>query len=412
MKITGTVVDKNMNLTGLVLKGRPSEFNMSGSQNWIISPFNIKDAKKFIQNNGCSDFELNSVGNIVGKNNKKLSDLPMYDKNGNIVNNKIRIKSAIEEDGKLIGAVIFFEATNEEKKIKLADLNYIYSYCEPVNFMLRVRDDTSYITGKGDTKKEDIPVTQVKAKNNGTIEIVANIPNFSYAYDSAVYYMVPWSFAICLKNIPVKVFKEVAKNFDYTTNDEDIDEELIKYNIPITNKIKNSPSFELLCFGGENDTFKKIFFEYGYFNDKKEYYKTGQEHELVFTYMLKQIKALSKKYNIAMVKSDIFISADAYDLIDGTLSADDWEKMGLDLNDMESQGNFLFRTMYYALKALFDKYEIPLNETESIKMTHEYEKNKKEPLFEYHKPGYVYTNRKDKTSRTYFELGYFTIKCE
>ena len=73
MRIMGTIVDKNMILIGLVLKGKPTEFGMNGTQNWTVNPFSLSDAKKIIKKNNCEDFELDSNGNIIGKTNCKNS---------------------------------------------------------------------------------------------------------------------------------------------------------------------------------------------------------------------------------------------------------------------------------------------------------------------------------------------------
>lgn len=151
-----------MNLIGLVIKGKPIEFQMSNKDTWMVLPKSLKDVKEYIQMGLLKDFECDLKGNIVANGNKKLSDYPMYDKNGNIVNKEIKINTIVKKDGLLIGAVVLFIGTGEEKKLKLDDLLRVYEYCEPVNFTLRNRDNNYYITGKGDNKKEDIPVIEKK----------------------------------------------------------------------------------------------------------------------------------------------------------------------------------------------------------------------------------------------------------
>jgi len=161
MKIVGTIVNKDMSLQGLLLKGKPSEFGYEGSK-YLMKPFKLSEVKKLIKSKKIKDYKLNNKGNIEGVN-KKLSDLPMYDSKGNFIDKRIEIHSSIEDNGDLVGAVIFFPATGQEKKLKLDDLSMVYEYCEPTNFTLRNRDNSYYITGKGDTKKEDIPVIEKKS---------------------------------------------------------------------------------------------------------------------------------------------------------------------------------------------------------------------------------------------------------
>lgn len=158
MQIVGTIVNKNMQLAGLLLKGKPSELGYLGSK-YLMKPFEISEVKSLIHKGIINDYKINDKGNIEGIN-KKLSNLPMYDSKGNFLDKRMEIRSVIEDDGSLIGAVVFFFVTGKEKKVKLNDLSLLYEYFEPTNFGLRCRDNNYYITGKGNTKKEDIPVIE------------------------------------------------------------------------------------------------------------------------------------------------------------------------------------------------------------------------------------------------------------
>ena len=157
MKIVGTIVNQDINLIGLLIKGKPSEFGVSQDSKYMMRPFDVEDVKSLIRGKKIKDYKIDKNGNIVGEN-KKLSDLPMFDSYGNPVDKRIEIRSAIEDNGNLAGAVIFFPSTGMEKKLKLDDLSKVYNYCEPVNFTLRSKDNGYYFTGKDNTRKEDIPV--------------------------------------------------------------------------------------------------------------------------------------------------------------------------------------------------------------------------------------------------------------
>ena len=176
MKVVGTIVNNDMFLVGLLIKKKSERVN-SGDLGYLLKPVKIEVVKKLIRENQIKDYKIDEKGSIVGIN-KKLSDLPMYDINGDFIDKRIEIRSAIEENGKLIGVVVAFPATGQEKKLKVEDLATIYEYCEPVNFTLRNRDNSYYITGKGDTKKEDIPViervSKDKAENYIPFEITAD----------------------------------------------------------------------------------------------------------------------------------------------------------------------------------------------------------------------------------------------
>lgn len=239
MKITGTIVDKNMALIGLVLKGKPVEFGMMGKQNWTVNPFSLSDAKKLIKKNDCSDFELDSNDNIVGKNNKKLSDLPMYDKKGNTVDNKITIKSAIEDNGKLVGAVILF-SNGIEKKLKLSDLTLVYTYCEPVNFILKNKNDSYFITGKGETKKEDIPVanqTYRKKKDMSAKEIKGNLSLYPETYYKDNKLIPTCQVEFCMDD---GIISDFCKFFDFVSYKES------GYSKDIENELKNTCKYSNL----------------------------------------------------------------------------------------------------------------------------------------------------------------------
>ena len=182
MKIVGTIVNKEMNLIGLLVKCKPSEIGVDLKESYIMRPFKLDDAKKLIKSNKISDFKIDKKGNIVGKNNKKLSDLPMFDSKGNFVDKRIQLMKAIEIDNKLAGGQVLFLANNSSKKLKMDDLVFIYNYCDATNFILKNRDDNYFITGKGEIKKEDIPV-EVKEQKKVKQEDVVYYPDVEDAED-------------------------------------------------------------------------------------------------------------------------------------------------------------------------------------------------------------------------------------
>ena len=164
MKIVGTIVNKDMTLQGLLLKGRPSEFGNSIGKEYMMAPYKLSEVKSLIKEDKIKDYKINEKGNIEGIN-KKLSDLPMYDNKGNFLDKRMEIRSAIEDSGNLVGAVVYFPLMGKKKKLKVDDLSLLYEYFEPINFGLRERDNKYYITGKGETKKEDIPVIKNDTTN-------------------------------------------------------------------------------------------------------------------------------------------------------------------------------------------------------------------------------------------------------
>lgn len=173
MKIVGTIVNKNMVLTGLLIKAKPEDFGFSGSQ-YLMKPFKLDEVKQFINKGKIKDFVVDNKGDIVGKNNKKLADLPMFDSRGNPVNKQFEIRSIVEDEERMVGAVVFIPAIGEEKKLKIDDLSKIYNYCDATNFVLKNRDNNYYITGRGETKKEDIPI--IKSSKN-TIDFIITKDN-------------------------------------------------------------------------------------------------------------------------------------------------------------------------------------------------------------------------------------------
>ena len=172
MKIAGTIVNKEMNLIGLLVKCKPSEIGVNLKESYIMRPFKLDDAKKLIKSNKISDFKIDKKGNIVGKNNKKLSDLPMFDSRGNFVDKRIQLMKVIEIDNKLAGGQVLFLSNNSSKKLKIEDLVFIYNYCDATNFILKNRDDNYFITGKGEIKKEDIPVEVKEQKKVKQADVV------------------------------------------------------------------------------------------------------------------------------------------------------------------------------------------------------------------------------------------------
>ena len=173
MKIIGTVVNNEMNLIGLLVKAKPEELGYKGGKDYIMAPCDLNDVKKWIKDGKIKEYKVNKDGliDIVGYNSKKLSTLPMYDTNGNAVDKRIEMQTAIEDEGYLVGGTVLFLNSGLKKTLKLKDLQYVYNYCESTNFILKNRDGNYYITGKAGKKKEDIPIISVKNKAIGKINM-------------------------------------------------------------------------------------------------------------------------------------------------------------------------------------------------------------------------------------------------
>ena len=179
MKVVGTIINKNWNLVGLMLKGKPSELGINANKDWMISHFTIEEAKSLIKKSKSCDFSIDNNGNIKSNSTKQLKDLPMYNIDGMPINNDIFIESLIEQYGDIVGAVIVYPLLNEKKKLKLKEVQSLSTYFNTSNFSVRVRDDEPYITGKGDTKREDIPVVKLKPEHtNKDLALYMRISSF------------------------------------------------------------------------------------------------------------------------------------------------------------------------------------------------------------------------------------------
>ena len=179
MKVLGTIIDKGWGLVGLMLKGKPSELGLSGNKDWMISHFSIEEAKRLIKKCKSCDFSVDEKGNIKSNSSKQLKDLPMYDLEGNLIKNDIQIESLIERNGVIVGGYIILPILNEKKKVRIEDIQNLCTYFNPTNFSVRVRDNVPYITGKGDTKREDIPIVQLKPEHtNKDLTLYMRISSF------------------------------------------------------------------------------------------------------------------------------------------------------------------------------------------------------------------------------------------
>lgn len=179
MKVLGTIIDKGWGLVGLILKGKPSELGLSGNKDWMISHFSIEEAKRLIKKCKSCDFSVDEKGNIKSNSSKQLKDLPMYDLEGNLIKNDIQIESLIERNGVIVGGYIILPILNEKKKVRIEDIQNLCTYFNPTNFSVRVRDNVPYITGKGDTKREDIPIVQLKPEHtNKDLTLYMRISSF------------------------------------------------------------------------------------------------------------------------------------------------------------------------------------------------------------------------------------------
>ena len=138
MKIVGTIVNKDMVLQGLLLKGRPSEFGNSMGKEYVMAPFKLSEVKSLIKEGKIKEYKVNEKGNIEGVN-KKLSDLPMYDNKGNFLDKRMEIRSAIVDNDNLIGAVVYFPLIGKEKKLKVDDLSLFYEYFIKINTTLKIK---------------------------------------------------------------------------------------------------------------------------------------------------------------------------------------------------------------------------------------------------------------------------------
>lgn len=159
MKIVRTIVNKKLELIGLVLKGTSQELGLRSDKKWCIIPYNLEQAKRKIKKYGCADFEIDTQNNIVSKGYKKLYDIPMVDENGNDIMYTLNLKKIIKKSNNSIyGVLVYVPEIDYSFKISLIDLKYLAFYCKPQNFSISIKENNISIKGKNGVSINEIPV--------------------------------------------------------------------------------------------------------------------------------------------------------------------------------------------------------------------------------------------------------------
>lgn len=151
MKILGTIVNGRLNIVGLTISGRASDFGKIGS-NEEVQDIAIQEvlARKFVNNQiDCSQGRIKELGKF------RLRDvsMKMMLDNGQLtpVDNSLKLKTRLLTEGKLAGFEV--EILGKTMKFKTDDIIRLSSWFRPDNYMIAVRNDADgtvrpYVTGK------------------------------------------------------------------------------------------------------------------------------------------------------------------------------------------------------------------------------------------------------------------------
>lgn len=151
MKILGTIVNGKLNIVGLTISGKASDFGKIGNAE-EVQDIAIQEvlARKFVNNQiDCSQGKIRELGKF------RLRDvgMKMMLDNGQLtpVNNSLTLKTRLLTEGKLAGFEV--EILGKTMKFKTDDVIRLSSWFRPDNYMIAVRNDTDgtvrpYVTGK------------------------------------------------------------------------------------------------------------------------------------------------------------------------------------------------------------------------------------------------------------------------
>lgn len=171
MKILGTIVNGKLNIVGLTISGKASDFGKIGSIE-EVQDIAIQEvlARKFVNNQiDCSQGKIRELGRF------RLRDLSMKMMldNGQIVpvNNNLTLKTRLLTDGKLAGFEV--EIVGKIMKYKTDDIIRLSSWFKPDNYMIAVRNDEGgsvrpYITGKPGHAISKLPERELGGGNTSS----------------------------------------------------------------------------------------------------------------------------------------------------------------------------------------------------------------------------------------------------
>lgn len=152
--VVGTIVNENLKLVGLVFNGHPRYFNEISEEKTINKAVPLSGSKTLLSR--CKNFRLvgNSIESVNGKD--MLSDLDMSDTKGNKIDNRAKLAKRIIVDDKVCGYLVEF-GFGGSKKFRTADIIVLSTYFKPVNFLVKSRDGSSFISGKPGMQLSSLP---------------------------------------------------------------------------------------------------------------------------------------------------------------------------------------------------------------------------------------------------------------
>ena len=150
LRVSGTVINDQLNLVGLAFRGQLAEFGEMG-EGEVTRLFGLGECARPLQR--CSNFGLNG-SRLVSKNGVKLNDLKMYHK-GVEVSNEMTIVTRLIQNDKLIGFEVKF-GLGVVKRFSTKDCIKLSGWFKGTNFLVRTRDGKEFLAGKG-CSLEDIP---------------------------------------------------------------------------------------------------------------------------------------------------------------------------------------------------------------------------------------------------------------
>lgn len=150
LRVSGTVINEQLNLIGLAFRGQLSEFGEMG-EGEVTRLFGLGECARPLQR--CSNFGLNG-NRLVSKNGVKLNDLKMYFE-GREINNDMTLVTRLIQNDELIGFEVKF-GFGGSKRFSVKDCIKLNGWFKGTNFLVRTRDGKEFLAGKG-SSLEDIP---------------------------------------------------------------------------------------------------------------------------------------------------------------------------------------------------------------------------------------------------------------
>lgn len=171
LEVTGTVVDYNLSLVGLILKGAANEFGEVGSQK-VERVFSLQECKRWLPH--CKNFTI-KAGKIVATTKKRLNDLDMYEATSLSyhvpVDKGISLTSKIVADGKIIGFDVYSNYNKQTNRYRYQDVVTLCGWFKPTNFIVKFTEDgKAFISGKpGVMRLDDLPTIESLTKSGRAV---------------------------------------------------------------------------------------------------------------------------------------------------------------------------------------------------------------------------------------------------